>query len=290
VRPVHAPGRARRPVRMLVGAALAAALLLPAPAARAHGDLHGQIEAVSAKLRADPRNAGLLLRRADLLRQHEQYARAAQDYDAAEALDPRLPGIAFGRGQLLRATGALVAAEAEFDRFLAVAPRNIEGRVARARTRAARADWTGAAADFSVAIEAAGRTPEPEHLIERARALRHAGDIQGAIASLDAGMAIVGEAPTLGLLAIELEAERGGWDEALRRLERLRAGASRQEAWLERRGDLLARAGRTGKAHDAWREAAATIARLPAGHRETTAMRALSARLATKLAGAAPGP
>jgi tetratricopeptide (TPR) repeat protein len=283
-----AAGRRLRPRHALAAALMAAALLQP-PATRAHGDLDGQIEGVSARLRAEPRNAGLLLRRAELLRQHEQYARAARDYDAAEAVDPRLPGIALGRGQMLRATGALGPAEAELDRFLAMVPRSIEGRVARARTRAARADWSGAAADYSVAIDIAGTSPEPEHLVERARALQRAGDVDGAIAGLDAGMAIVGDAPTLGLLAIELEGERGRWDEALRRLDALRAKATRQETWLERRGDLLARAGRSAEAGDAWREAIAAITRLPPQHRDTAAMRTLSARLSDKI-GQAPGP
>ncbi|CAN5286946.1 hypothetical protein BH11PSE14_BH11PSE14_19860 [soil metagenome] len=261
--------------------ALISFVLLASPCF-AHEGLHEQIVETTARLAKDPRNAGLRLHRAELYRQHEQWALAATDYDAAQRLAPALAEVHLGRGQMLQAMARLPAAEAQLDAYLATVPGSVDGHATRARIRASRGNAAGAAADFDATI-AARHPSEPEYYLERAQALASAGQVDAALAGLDAGRAELGELVTLGLAAVELEAGRANWDAALTRLDRLADGAQRQEAWLSRRGELLMRAGRMDSARQAWRDARDAIDALPALRRNTPAMISLRAELDARL-------
>jgi tetratricopeptide (TPR) repeat protein len=255
------------------------------PAAQAHGDLHEQIENVTARIKADPGNAELYFRRAELYRQHEEWPAAAADYDHAEKLAPRSDGVHLGRAKLLQAMARYDAALAELDRFLADWPDNVDGLVTRARVHEQLGQHLLASEDFAQAIRQADN-PEPEFYLERAKALAAAnpGHSESAVACLDEGIARLGPLPTLGLAATELEVEQGRFDDALSRLERLSAGEQRQEAWLERRGDILVMAGRREQARQAYSAAQLAIASLPPKLQNTGAMQQLRERLAQKLA------
>ena len=101
-----------------------------------------------------------------------------------------------------------------------------------------------------------------------------------AIRILDAGMARIGPAHTLQTRALELEEAAGRIDDALRRLQRIADLSERKEMWLKRRGDLLARAGRTAEARAAYAAALAAIAALPDWLRESPDTTRLVAELA----------
>lgn len=281
---------ARRPGRAGARLAFAAAALLAAaaPALQAHGDLHGQIEAVSARLRAEPRNAGLLFHRAELYREHEEWALAAADYDRVEALAPGQSLVHLGRGKLLLATARPALARAELDRFLALQPGHADGLSTRARILLALDQPLAAADDLAAAIVAAP-TPDAELYLAQADALMAAGEANAsaALVVLDAGSARLGAPVTLGLRAVEIEQRRGQVDAALARLDALRERQPRQEGWLERRGNLNAVAGRDAEARRDWRAARDALDALPPRLANTPAMRALRERLARKLGEAA---
>lgn len=276
--------------RRAAAAALAAlALAWLAPAAQAHGSLHEQIEAVSARLRAEPRNAELLFHRAELYREHEEWALAAADYDRVEALAPGQALVHLGRGKLLLSTGDAAAALVQLDRFLAREPAHVDGLATRARARLALGQPGEAAADFASAI-AAAPAPDAELYLAQADALMAADEANApaALAVLDAGSARLGRPVTLGLRAVEVEQRRGNVDAALARLDALRDGLPRQEGWLERRGNINAVAGRDAQARLDWQAAQQALDALPPRLANTPAMRELRARLARKLAPAAP--
>ena len=73
--------------------------------ARAHGDLHEQIVAVTRLLEREPRSAALFHKRGELERAHRDYAAAFQDYDRALELDPALDVVHLSRGRALLETG-----------------------------------------------------------------------------------------------------------------------------------------------------------------------------------------
>jgi len=253
----------------------------------AHGDLHEQIAQVTASLQKSPGNAELLFKRAELYRAHMDWREAEADYDALEKLAPELDAVHLGRGKLLLATGRFEPAEVALDRFLAAHPEHVEGLVTRARVRAKQRDYRAAAADFATAIRLSAQ-PEPEHYLESAQALEAAGGehIAEALRVLDEGLTKLGSLPTLGFQAIDFEVKRGAYDAALARLERLSAGARRKEMWLERRGDILAKAGRLNEAQQAFHQAREAIAALPNHLRTTKAMLELEGRLKVRTAAA----
>lgn len=257
----------------------------------AHGDLHAQIVAISQRIDADPSNADLILRRAELHREHEQWLQAEADFDRAEKLAPENFAIGLGRGKLYLAMGKLDAARASLDRVLAAQPAHVDALATRAQVLQAQGEPDAAAADFARAIENAS-SPEPDFYLGRASALsaaRPARDDE-ALASLDAGIARLGKLPTLSLAAIDLQVKRGEFDDALRRLDKLRESQPRQEAWLERRGDILMAARRPGEAMQAWRDSMAALEALPPRLRGTGAMLELRKRLTQRLQTASPRP
>ena len=251
----------------------------------AHGDLHEQIDSVTAQIKASPEEAALYLKRAELYRLHEDWPAAAADYDRATQLAPGLLVVHLGRGRMLLAQGRFDEAKAELNQFVAGNPGHVDGFVTRARIEVKRGKPLAGAEDFARAIALSAR-PEPEVYLDRAQALAAAGGehVAEALSCLDAGTAKLGNLPTLGLYAIELEVKRKEFDSALSRLERLSAVSPRKEAWIERRGDILRLANRPDPAQQAYRQALAAIAALPARARETKATAELQKRLTGKLA------
>ena len=277
---IRGPARARR-----VGLVAMLAIATLTRVAFAHGDLHEQIVKVTTQIQKSPDSADLYLKRAELNRLHEAWPAAAADYDRAEKLAPTAVGIHLGRGKMLLATGHLDDAKAALDKYIAGKPEHIDGLVTRARVEALRKKPLAAADDFARAIALAPR-PEPEFYLERAQALAAAGDdhLPGALRCLDDGTAKLGNLPTLGLYAIDLELRRKNFDAALTRLDTLSAGSPRKEAWLERRGDILTAAGRLDEARQSYLGAQEAIRALPQQRRLTRATIELEERLKQKAA------
>jgi predicted negative regulator of RcsB-dependent stress response len=95
---------------------------------------------------------------------------------------------------------------------------------------------------------------------------------------------------TLQLLAIELDEKRGNVDGALARVAAVEAHANRKEAWMARRGDILAEAGRLEEAKAAYRDALETISALPPRARDNGATVDLEASVRRRLAESAAAP
>jgi tetratricopeptide (TPR) repeat protein len=259
-------------------------LVFLAPLVFAHGDLVEQIDALTARISAEPNNAELYFRRAELYREHEQWPAAAADYDRFERLAPAAASVHLGRAKLLQAMDLYPAAQTELDKFLLLQPGNVDALVTRARGHEHQGQHVQAAEDFAAAIAHAA-APEPAFYLERAQALvaadpRHP---ELALACLDQGQERLGPLPTLGLAAIALEVDRGHYDDALARLDQMSAGAQRQEAWLERRGDIQAKAGRREQALHAYGEAQQALADLPIRLRGSQSMQEMSHRLEKKI-------
>jgi tetratricopeptide (TPR) repeat protein len=248
----------------------------------AHDGLHEQLAEVSARLRRDPRNASLYLKRGELYRLHREWRRAAADYDRAARLDPRLAAVDFARGRMLFEAGRAREAKSALDRFLRAEPRHAEALATRARVLVRLGRRAEAAQDFTRALALA---PEPDLFVERAAVLAAAGGehAREALGGLDEGVARLGPLVTLQLPAIELELREGRYDAALARLDTVAARAPRQESWLARRGDILLRAGRTEEARAAYAAALAALETLPAPRRRTRAVAELEAHVRAAL-------
>lgn len=222
-----------------------------------------------------PTEPELYLRRAELRLEHAEWPEAEADLRRAAALAPKSPRVALGLGQVCLGRGEFAAARGHFDATLALTPRDAEALILRARTRARLSDPAGAHADYSAAL-AQLETPSPDLFLARA-ALPLAPDV--ALRGIDEGLARLGPALPLIERALALELQLGRFDAALARLDTLLIGAERKEAWLKRRGDILAAAGRPAEARTAYAAALAAITALPAWLRDSSE----TAHLATEL-------
>ncbi len=268
-------------LQTLLGGALAAWAMTPP--LLAHGELHEQIEAVTALIAKEPVNADLILKRAELHRAHEEWAAALADYDR---VDPLAPGrTSLGRGLVLLAQGKAREALAPLDECLRARPDHIEALTARGRARVQLRELAGAVADFDRAIELS-RVFDPDVFLERARALT--GDeppkLDEAARGLNEAIRRAGDVPSLGLALCDIEVQRGRFDDALALNDKLRARSPRQESWLARRGEILLKAGQPGEAAEAFRAAQAAIHSLPPRLRVTQMTRELEAKLGQQLA------
>jgi len=268
----------RRAIALLALALLAGAAL-PAPAALAHPAGPAQIGAVDSLLRADPGDAALLRRRAELMRLAGNLAGAADALAAAERAAPNDPRNRVIRGRLSLDRGDLHEALDHAGAVLAAHPREPLGWALRAEARARLGAHALAAADLDRAI-ACSDVPSPELFLERARLRAAAGDERGALASLDGGIARLGPAAALEHEAVAIEARLGRFEAALCRLERLAPRYARRAPLLARRGDLLQRAGRIPEAIAAWSEALLRLESRPILRRDDAALaRELRAQL-----------
>ena len=248
--------------------------LLAARPGWGHGDLDEAITALDREIASRPGDAVLHLRRGELHRKHGDRVEAAADYDRAAALDPALAVVDLARGALELDAGRPEAAQRALDRFVRSKPDDAAGYVARGRLLRRQTEPAAAAADFARAV-ALSREPSAELYLESAEALREAGRAGEAVAVLDQGTARLGPLLTLATMALDLEIALGRTDDALRRVDALIAAAARKEGWLQRRGAVLEKAGRTAEARAAYELARAAIAAVPEYRRATEATRTL---------------
>ena len=252
--------------------------------ARAHGDLHLQIQQVTTRIEQEPKNAELYLRRGELRRAHQEWDAAQADYDQAISLNPSLSVVDLGRGKMFLDAGWPLSALAALDRFLATHTNNSDALVTRARALVKVGRRMEAAQSYTQGIASATH-PQPELYLERSQALTAEGDdhLEEALKGLDEGVKKLGPLVTLQLFAIDVELKQKRFDAALARLERVAAQSPRKETWLARRGEILQQAGRPKEASEAFQSALRAMGTLPPGRRQVPAMIELEKRVRAAL-------
>ncbi len=270
------------PSRLLLPAPLLLLFLAATPAA-AHEPVDASLARATSELERRGESVERLLRRAELRLVRGDHDAAARDLARASALDPADARVDLYRGRLRLEQGDPAAAAVALARYLARVPHDAIGRTLRARALARLDRPLASAAEYSAALAEGPRT---QLYYERAQVLAAAGPghVAQALAGLDEARAGLGTIPSLELYAIDLELERGAWDEALARLARVAALAQSQGPWLARRGEILELAGRDAEARAAYAEARKAFATLPAARRGTRASARLEAQVASGLA------
>jgi predicted Zn-dependent protease len=271
------------PAARSAGWLLGAFLLLAAPAAHAHGDDQLLIEALTEELAKAP-EADLFIRRGELFRHHQEWAKAGADFESAARLEPKLEVVDFFRARLLLEAGEPAKAQPFIERYLANVPTEAEGWFLRGDVLGALGKHDDGAMDYAEGIRRAPH-PRPEHFLRRARFLAAApgSDPARVLAALDEGIAKLG--PVISLLesAISLELERKNYDAALVRIATAMDHSPRRETWLVRQADVLLKSGRTTEAVAAYRAALAAIEDLPPRYRETVPVEKLERDARTSL-------
>lgn len=251
--------------------------------ARAHGDLHEQIVAVTRLIAREPRSAVLFHKRGELERAHSDYTAAFRDYDRALELDPSLDVVHLSRGRALLETGKREPAVAALSHFLEKHPGHAGALLLRARARSELGLRAAAEEDFA-ALFAASSDPSPDLFLERAANLTADEKRAAALAVLEAGIARIGPVITLTHAALDLEVALGRHEAALARLDAMLASAPRAERLLASKARVLDAAGRAPESRAAREEALRLIAALPEAKRGLEATRELEAELRAALA------
>jgi tetratricopeptide (TPR) repeat protein len=261
-------------VRMIFTALLIVASGGFAAGLLAHGDLHAQIAALTARIKGDPRNPILYVERGGLYRAHREWRLALADCDRALRLVPRLSDARLCRGLTLAAAGRHSAAERELTAVLERHPDLVVARVARARVFVTLHRPLQADPDYAAAL---ARHPNPDWYLERAHALQQAGDAR-AIDVVDGAIEILGPLVTLEDYAIELDVAAARYESAVRRIDRILGHLPRAPSWLVRRGEVLERGKRAADARQAYGEAVAAIEAMPPARRRTRAIQDVLSR------------
>ncbi|MCB9881768.1 MAG: tetratricopeptide repeat protein [Planctomycetes bacterium] len=249
-----------------------------------HDGLHERIAFLTKRIEARPNDATLWLQRASLYREHRDFAAARADLDRAERLDAQTAGLDLERIRWMHAVGEVKAAR---ERALGILQSHPERTALRCllveieRTRGAFAE----ALDHLEHVIERSEAPQPDLFLERARLCAALGNdhLGDAVRGLDEAMERIGPAVSLQLEAITLQRSRRRFDDALERLDRLRAPFPRQETWLARRGDILVEAGRRDEARVAYRAALQAIEGLRPKARNSADVLALRTRTLASL-------
>lgn len=251
-------------------------LILSVSSALGHGDDQALIDALTDELAKAP-DADLFIRRGELYRHHEEWAKAAADFESAAKREPTLTIVDFFRARLLLESGQPEQATPLIERYVKTSPDEPEGWFLRGDIRAALGDHEAGALDYVEGLRKSPR-PRPEYYLRRAKflALAPKPDPARVLAALDEGIQRVGPVISLVDYAISLELERRNYSAALARLDETMQHAPRRETWLVRKGDILVKAGRVSEAVTAYRAALAAIDDLPPRYRETVPMEKLT--------------
>ena len=259
------------------------AILLGAPRLlHAHGPVHERLVILNMQIARATNDAALYVQRAELHREHQDWAAALADLARAQQLNTGLVRVDFFRARLFNDMGELVKARGCLDKLLSVATNDTEAFVLRARTLVKLGVRPEAVADFSRAILLM-REPPPELFLERAELLVAAGQADQALRGLDEGVKRLGPLVVLESRALDLELRQTNYDGALLRIQAIVAASPRKESWLARQGDLLQQAGRLSEAKQSWTEAVKAVDALPVRVRASDEMVKLRARLRDEL-------
>lgn len=269
---------------MAVGAGVLAGLLAGGRA-EAHGNDFEMIFSLTQELAKRPGDAGLLLERAEVWRAHGELDVARQDLEAALAAQPRFQPARVRLAMVARDQGRLEEALTLLDTAALAEPGQPFIRSVRSGVYLRLGRPAAAVSDLN-AILSSDVEPAPELYLDRARAQLAMAkpDTNAVVRGLDQGIDRMGPVPSLHLMALDLEEQSGQVEAALLRIERLTKESARKERWLERRGDVLVKAGRAAEAAKAWEEALAAIDALPERQRRTVATTEQRASIEAKLA------
>ena len=268
----------------------ASCLHAAAPQARAHGDLHEHILALTQQLQTNSASAELWLQRADLNRQHGDFIHATADTAEALQLKPAWPAAILQRARIQFDAGQLAAAAESATACLRLDGANPDALVIRARSRAQLGQLAEAVADYSCVLAPAnGPRPLPDLYLERARAQAALGRLADAVRGLDEGLMRLGETPSLALPALEYERTLGDFAAALARVERVRKFLP-PENFLALRGEVLLQAGRRAEAEKDFLAGLAMIENISPARRALPQTQELELRLRADLRPAALPP
>ena len=208
-----------------------------------HGDLHERIEVLNRQIAASPQDTTLLLQRAHLHFEHQDWTQFEADLRQCSSH----PEAAFLRARGYYKRGEFKQAEALFSEQIEANSEDAVAYLWRARSRLRQDKPVPAAHDFQLVLNRGAMT-DPELYLEYARVLISLDQTKSALLILDRGSKELHHPPSLESFALTVEENAGLWAEALGRVDRWIEKSSRKERLLYRRGEVLIHLGRHAEA------------------------------------------
>lgn len=246
----------------------------------AHASIEQRILSANKQLAVDPKNIELYLLRGDLYASHKQWRAAEDDFNTVVEIDESEFRVRLYFGRLYWAQSRFSEAAREINSYLLRAPQDSAARVILAHVLIELDRPLDAVEQYNLAIESDTKS-SPDWYLQRAQILSAFGpeQLREALLGLDRGMEQYGPLAPLQLYAISLEVRRKHYDTALVRLDSLAQQSSRKETWLQRRAEILHKAGRDAQALQVSGAAQTALLSLSSSKRETKAMRELEAKI-----------
>ncbi len=248
----------------------------------AHGTFHELMEELDSEMKLRPNDPALLVRRAGIQLEHEEWMLALTDLERANRLGADDGDLQYLRGRALAAGGMLKQAREELDAYIANHREPGLARVERARVLSKLGETEAALQDYRAALKTAV-LPEPDLVIEAADTLWAQKLNDEALSVLSTGIEKTGPIPQLVLKAMDYELAAQRYDDVLKRIDAMQACAPRPEPWMAKRASILAQAGRADDAKAAWTALRDHVLALPNLERGSHAMSRLLEEAQTAL-------
>jgi tetratricopeptide (TPR) repeat protein len=258
----------------------------------AHGEIHGQIETLTKKVRRLERGslrrqlAEALLERGELYRIDGNFPAALADYARAAHLRPNMHRAELAKGRAYYDNGDLDAAALAFRTFLRKKPHDSAGQLWLARTLQRRGDHLEAESFFATHGDTI-QDPTPDFFLERASNLVQANEPSAALVVLEDAIAELGPLHVLIDAAIAIDRNAHDFARAHQRLAQL---LKREPNNLDLRAldaDLLEAMGRAEQAAHVRREVLTALDALPPALAKRRPNQQVRARVSQALVAAA---
>lgn len=236
----------------------------------AHGDLHEQIEEVSAQIKSNPNSVELLLKRGLLYRAHGTYELALKDMAKVEELNPSQQDIDFLMGDLLELNNSLEEGFEYVNRYILKNPNNSAALMVRSRLHEKSKNFKNAELDYRQAIQFHPK-PRAQFYYKWADLILDVDstNFNTAAKAIDAGMNRLGRLITLEQRAIEYLEQGEQYDEAIARIDVIIKKLRRHEKWLIKKAGIESTKGDHTSARQTYELAKAAISKLPARYQKS---------------------
>jgi tetratricopeptide (TPR) repeat protein len=260
-------------------------ILLTSPKiASPHADLELQIEAVTAKIVADPGNFSLYAKRGELYRQHANYPAALRDFEKFSNITPKDNIAEFLIGRTLLESGQADQAVPHLENFLLHNPSHPAALLAFARTLSDLGRIDEASDYYRRSIKNAP-VKIPGQYIEWSRVYLqpdHERPVD-ALDVLEQGITQIGPVVSLVDHAVSLQQRIGDFHGAIRYVKMLPDELQTTPKWLVKQADCIYALGDLQQSSHLYHQALQKITALPHARREVPAMRELTIYINAKL-------
>jgi len=225
--------------------------LLPTLAYSHPGDELG-LQRLQHLIETQPQQQMLFIKRGALYTRAGHFSLALADFERAQTLGPA-PAVSFELGVYYFQRGQMASAAEQFDQYLGsygTVPAALEYRIKTAR----QLGQVEQARDLFELLVDQSPYANPSHYLAAANTeIEAQSPLADVLLLIDRGISRFGPVPQLQLVAIELELQRGDYQQAISRHQTLAAATGQSPHWLAKQAQLLAAGQR--------REEAVTLAR-----------------------------